>query len=59
MICANRCAYYDVISVSNATGSSTVFIEFIMNADVRSLCDVSAATAKGVAIAGMLTKNRK
>ena len=100
MIHANQRAYYDAINVSNASGSSTTFIEFmlsiikaslidaiktsdemsdgakdkatlrwlqiekflethefIMNADVRALCDVSAATANRI-LAG-LTEERK
>lgn len=106
MIHANQRAYYDAINASNAAGSSTIFIEFmlsvikaslidtiktsevmsdgtvdkatirwlqiekflkshefIMNADVRSLCDVSAATANrilaGLVAEGKLTKIRK
>ena len=105
MIHANQRAYYDAINASNAAGSSTAFIEFmlsvikaslidtiktsdevsdekmdkdtlrwlqiekflethefIMNADVRALCDVSAATANrilaGLAAEGKLTKCR-
>ena len=100
MIHANQRAYYDAINASNAAGSSTTFIEFmlsiikaslmdtiktsdemsggkmdketlrwlqiekfletheyIMNADVRVLCDVSAATANRI-LAG-LTEERK
>lgn len=106
MIYANQRAYYDAINASNAAGSSTTFIEFmlsiikaslidaiktsdamsdgamdktsirwlqiekflethkfIMNADVRMLCDVSAATANrilaGLAAEGKLTKCRQ
>lgn len=106
IIHANQRAYYDAINASNAAGSSTIFIEFmlsviktslidaiktsdvmsdeaidkadlrcmqieaflkthefIMNADVRSLCGVSAATANrilaGLAAEGKLTKIRK
>lgn len=106
MIHANQCSYYDAINASNAAGSSTIFIEFmlsviraslidtiktsdvmsdgtmdkatirwlqiekflkshefIMNADVRSLCDVSAATANrilaGLVAEGKLTKIRE
>ena len=106
MIHANQRAYYDAINVSNATGSSTAFIEFmlsiikaslmdaiktsdvmrdgkmdketlrqlqierllethecIINADVRALCNVSAATANrilaGIATDGKLTKCRQ
>lgn len=106
MIYANQRAYYDAINASNAAGSSTVFIEFmlsvikaslidaiktrdamsdgamdkatlrwlqikkfletheyIMNADVRQLCNVSAATANrilaGLAADGKLTKCRQ
>lgn len=106
MIHANQHAYYDAINASNAAGSSTIFIEFmlsvikaslidavktsdvmsdgtrnkatlrwlqiekflethefIMNADVRSLCDVSAATANRIladlVAEGKLTKVRK
>ena len=105
MIHANQRAYYDAINVSNAAGSATAFIEFmlsvikaslidaiktsdamsdgtmdkatlrwlqiekflethefIMNADVRSLCDVSAATANrilsGLVADGKLIKCR-
>lgn len=105
MIHANQRAYYDAINASNAAGSSTTFIEFmltiikaslidsiktsdemsdgtmdkatlrwlqiekfletneyIMNADVRQLCNVSAATANrilaGFAAEGKLTKCR-
>lgn len=105
MIHANQRAYYDAINASNAAGSSTVFIEFmlsiikaslidtikasdgmsdeamdkatlrwlqiekflethefIMNADVRALCNVSAATANRIlaslAADGKLTKCR-
>lgn len=105
MIHANQRAYYDAINESNAAGSSTAFIEFmlfiikaslmdaiktrdamsdgamdkailrwqqierfletheyIMNADVRQLCNVSAATANrilaGFAADGKLTKCR-
>ena len=105
MIHDNQRAYYDAINASNAAGSSTVFIEFmlsiikaslidtiktsdgmsdgavdkatlrwlqieqflkthafIMNADVRALCHVSAATANriltGLAAEGKLTKCR-
>ena len=105
MIYANQRAYYDAINASNAAGSSTAFIEFmlsiikaslidaiktsdamsdgkmdketlrwlqiekfletheyIMNADVRELCNVSAATANrilaGLAAEGKLTKCR-
>lgn len=105
MIHANQRAYYDAINASNAAGSSTAFIEFmlsvikaslmdaiktsdemsdgamdkatlrwqqiekyletheyIMNADVRSICNVSAATANrilaGLATDGKLTKCR-
>lgn len=100
MIHANQRAYYDAINASNAAGSSTAFIEFmlsiikaslidtiktsdamsdgkmdketlrwlqikkflethefIMNADVRNLCNVSAATANRI-LAG-LTEERK
>lgn len=106
MIHTNQRAYYDAINASNAAGSSTIFIEFmlsvikaslidtiktsevmsdgtmdkatlrwlqiekflkrhefIMNADVRSLCDVSAATANRILASlvaeGKLTKIRK
>ena len=106
MIHANQRAYYDAINASNAAGSSTVFIEFmlsviqaslidviktsdamsdgkmdketfrwrqiekfletheyIMNADVRNLCNVSAATANRIlaslAAEGKLTKCRQ
>ena len=106
MIHANQRAYYDAINASNAAGSSTVFIEFmlsiikaslidtikasdgmsdeamdkatlrwlqiekflethefIMNADVRSLCNVSAATANRILASlvadGKLTKCRQ
>ena len=106
MIHANQRAYYDAINASNAAGSSTAFIEFmlsvikaslidtiktsdemsdgkmdketlrwlqikkfletheyIMNADVRALCNVSAATANrilaGLAAEGKLTKCRQ
>ena len=106
MIHANQRAYYDAINVSNAAGSSTTFIEFmlsiikaslidaiktsdemsdgamdkatlrwlqiekflethefIMNADVRALCDVSAATANRILASlvadGKLTKCRQ
>lgn len=106
MIYANQRAYYDAINASNAAGSSTVFIEFmlsvikaslidaiktrdamsdgamdkatlrwlqikkfletheyIMNADVRQLCNVSAATANrilaGLAADSKLTKCRQ
>jgi len=91
MIHANQRPYYDAINASNAAGSSTTFVEFmlsiikaslidaiktsdamsdgkmdkatlrwlqiekfletheyIMNADVRALCDVSAATANRI-----------
>jgi len=105
MIHANQRAYYDAINASNAAGSSTAFIEFmlsiikaslidaikasdamsdgkmdketlrwqqiekfletheyIMNADVRALCNVSAATANrilaGLAAEGKLRKCR-
>ena len=105
MIHANQRAYYDAINASNAAGSSTTFIEFmltiikaslidsiktsdemsdgtmdkatlrwlqiekflethefIMNADVRALCNVSAATANRIlaslAADGKLTKCR-
>ena len=105
MIHANQRAYYGAINASNAAGSSTAFIEFmlsvikaslidtiktsdemsdgkmdkealrwqqivkflethefIMNADVRALCDVSAATANRIlanlAAEGKLTKCR-
>lgn len=105
MIHANQRAYYDAINTSNAAGSSTAFIEFmlfiikaslidaiktsdemsdgkldketlrwlkiekfletheyIMNADVRQLCNVSAATANrilaGLAADGKLIKCR-
>ena len=105
MIHANQRAYYDAINASNAAGSSTTFIEFmltiikaslidsiktsdemsdekmdketlrwlqiekflethefIMNADVRLLCNVSAATANrilaGLAADGKLMKCR-
>ena len=105
MIHANQRAYYDAINTSNAAGSSTAFIEFmlsiikaslvdaiktsdamsdgaidkatlrwmqikkflethefIMNADVRVLCNVSAATANRIlaslAEEGKLTKIR-
>ena len=105
MIHANQRAYYDAINASNAAGSSTAFIEFmlsiikaslvdaiktsdamsdgaidkatlrwmqikkflethefIMNADVRVLCNVSAATANRIlaslAEEGKLTKIR-
>ena len=105
MIHTNQRAYYDAINASNAAGSSTAFIEFmlsiikaslidaiktsdvmsdgkmdkenlrwmqikkflethefIMNADVRMLCNVSAATANrilaGLAAEGKLTKCR-
>jgi len=105
MIHANQRAYYDAINASNADGSSTTFIEFmlsiikaslidaiktsdamsdekmdkatlrwlqiekflethefIMNADVRELCNVSAATANrilaGLVADGKLTKCR-
>lgn len=105
MIHANQCEYYEAINASNAAGSSTAFIEFmlsiikaslidaiitsdemsdgvidkttlrwmqiekfletheyIMNADVRALCNVSAATANrilaGFAAEGRLTKFR-
>lgn len=105
MIHANQRAYYDAINASNAVGSSTAFIEFmlsvikaslidaiktsdemsdgkmdketlrwlqikkflethefIMNADVRVLCNVSAATANRIlaslAEEGKLTKIR-
>lgn len=105
MIHANQRAYYDAINASNAAGSSTTFIEFmlsiikaslidaiktsdemsdgamdkatlrwlqiekflekhefIMNADVRALCNISAATANrilaGFATDGKLTKCR-
>ncbi len=106
MIHANQRAYYDAINASNAAGSSTAFIEFmlsiikaslidaikasdamsdgkmdketlrwlqiekflethayIMNADVRALCNVSAATANrilaGLAAEGKLGKRMK
>ena len=106
MIHANQRAYYDAINASNAAGSSTVFIEFmlsiikaslidtikasdgmsdeamdkatlrwlqiekflethefIMNTDVRSLCNVSAATANRILASlvadGKLTKCRQ
>ena len=106
MIHANQRAYYDAINASNAAGSSTAFIEFmlsiikaslidaiktsdvmsdgkidkatlrwlqiekfletheyIMNADVRALCNVSAATANRIlaslAADGKLTKCRQ
>lgn len=106
MIHANQRANYDAINASNAAGSSTVFIEFllyiikaslidaiktsdvmsdgmmdkatlrwlqiekfleihevIMNADVRSLCNVYASTANrirsGLAAEGKLTKCRE
>ena len=106
MIHANQRAYYDAINASNAAGSSTAFIEFmlsiikaslidtiktsdemsdgtldkatlrwlqiekfletheyIMNADVRELCNVSAATANRIlaslAAEGKLTKCRR
>ncbi len=106
MIHANQRAYYDAINASNAAGSSTTFIEFmlsiikaslmdaiktrdamsdgkmdketlrwlqiekflekhefIMNADVRLLCNVSAATANRIlaslAAGGKLTKCRQ
>ena len=106
MIHANQRAYYDAINISNAAGSSTVFIEFmlsiikaslidaiktsdamsdgtmnkamlrwrriekflethefIMNADVQTLCNVSAATANRIlasfAAEGKLTKCRQ
>ena len=106
MIHANQRAYYDAINASNAAGSSTTFIEFmlsiikaslidtiktsdamsdekmgketlrwlkiekfletheyIMNADVRELCNVSAATANrilaGFAADGKLKKCRE
>ena len=105
MIHANQSEYYEAINASNAAGSSTAFIKFmlsiikaslidaiktsdgmsdgvidkttlrwmqiekflethayIMNADVRSLCNVSAATANrilaGFAADGKLTKCR-
>ena len=105
IIHANQRAYYDAINASNAAGSSTAFIEFmlsiikaslidaikasdamsvgkmdketlrwlqiekflethayIMNADVRALCNVSAATANrilaGLAAEGKLRKCR-
>lgn len=100
MIHANQQAYYDAINASNAAGSSTVFIEFmlsiikaslidviktsdamsddardkaalrwqriekflethefIMNADVRSLCNVSAATANRI-LADLVTHGK-
>lgn len=100
MIHANQQAYYDAINASNASGSSTIFIEFmlsiikaslidaiktsdamsdgtmekatlrwlqikkfletheyIMNADVRKLCDVSAATANRI-LAGLVTERK-
>lgn len=106
MIHANQRVYYDTINTSNAAGSSTAFIEFmlsiikaslidaiktsdamsdgkmdkenlrwmqikkflethefIMNADVRMLCNVSAATANrilaGLAAGGKLAKCRQ
>ena len=106
MIHANQRAYYDAINTSNAAGSSTTFIEFmlsiikaslidaiktsdemsdgkmdketlrwlkiekyletheyIMNADVRLLCNVSAATANRIlaslAAEGKLKKCRR
>lgn len=106
MIHANQRAYYDAINISNAAGSSTTFIEFmlsiikaslidaietsdamsdgktdkktlrwlqikkflethdyIMNADVRNLCNVSAATANRILASltaeGKLTKCRQ
>ena len=106
MIHANQRAYYDAINASNAAGSSTAFIEFmlsvikaslidtiktsdamsdgamdkatlrwlqikkyletheyIMNADVRELCNVSAATANrilaGLVAEGKLTRIRE
>ena len=100
MIHANQQAYYDAINASNAAGSSTIFIEFmlsiikaslidviktsdamsddardkatlrwqriekflethelIMNADVRSLCNVSAATANRI-LADLVTQGK-
>ena len=106
MIHANQRKYYEAINISNAAGSSTAFIAFmlsvikaslidaietrdemsdgridkaglrwmriekflethayIMNADVRALCDVSAATANriltGLASEGKLTQCRQ
>ena len=106
MIHANQRAYYDAINASNAAGSSTAFIEFmlsiikaslidtiktsdemsdgtldkatlrwlqiekfletheyIMNADVQTLCNVSAATANRILASlvavGKLTKCRQ
>ncbi len=106
MIYAHQQEYYDAINASNAAGSSTVFIEFmlsvikaslmdaisvsdamsdgtmdkaflrwvqiekflethpfIMNADVRALCNVSAATANrilaGLVAEGQLSKCRE
>lgn len=100
MIHAHQQEYYDAINASNAAGSSTAFIEFmlsiikaslvdaikmsdamsdgamdkatlrwlqiekflenheyIMNADIRTLCDVSAATANRI-LAGLVTEGK-
>ena len=65
MIHANQRAYYDAINTSN-TGSSTVFIEFMLSiikaSLIDDLCNVSAATANRIlvdlAAEGKLTKCR-
>lgn len=39
IICDRQQEYYDVISASNASGESTVFIEFILSSIKASLID--------------------